>query len=505
MIKKFKKFIFDNYKYLLFSAIFLIINAGLIYNMRSVVGNKILIIALLLIVQIVLLILGFFLKQRKNWEHHQLLLLFSIVLGLMYVFLMPIGTPPDEAHHFRRAYSITNGRLLAVKGDSEKGAGDTLPNSVNELFSYGPGEIRYNKMPDIMARTSEADSESFQEFNNMALYSPIAFIPQSLGIAIGRVLHLPMICIFYLARIFNLAVWILILYFAIKKMPFGKSVLCMILLMPISMQAAASCQADALTNASTMAFTFYKIKKPTLLTKKEIVIAAVLVLFIAMGKIVYLPICFLLLLLPKKCFKDKKHKIILLLSLLGLAVILNLIWLKISSGYLIETNPGVNPSEQVSNILHNPLSYVSVMFRSVFSNGLFYFFSFFGSGLAYFNVLIEQPYILGFAFLLFYIYISENRQKYFLENKQKIFLAAVTIVCIALIFTSLYIQWTAVKAPLIEGVQGRYFIPLVMLILSLLTPLGNNRAPKDMTIYAFASVSALSIYGLASYMCYYLQ
>ena len=31
-----------------------------------------------------------------------------------------------------------------------------------------------------------------------------------------------------------------------------------------------------------------------------------------------------------------------------------------------------------------------------------------------------------------------------------------------LIFTSLYVQWTALRNEVIEGIQGRYFIPLII-------------------------------------------
>ena len=62
--------------------------------------------------------------------------------------------------------------------------------------------------------------------------------------------------------------------------------------------------------------------------------------------------------------------------------------------------------------------------------------------------------------------ISEN----FPENSScvKISGAPVFVVTfltiVLLIFTSLYIQWTAVGAPVIDGVQGRYFLPILLLV-----------------------------------------
>ena len=45
----------------------------------------------------------------------------------------------------------------------------------------------------------------------------------------------------------------------------------------------------------------------------------------------------------------------------------------------------------------------------------------------------------------------------------------------ALIFASLYVQWTAYKNPIIDGIQGRYFIPLLMF---LFIPLMSFNGPR---------------------------
>ena len=35
------------------------------------------------------------------------------------------------------------------------------------------------------------------------------------------------------------------------------------------------------------------------------------------------------------------------------------------------------------------------------------------------------------------------------------------IICSLLIYTSLYVQWTPLKYNIVNGIQGRYFIPLL--------------------------------------------
>ena len=45
----------------------------------------------------------------------------------------------------------------------------------------------------------------------------------------------------------------------------------------------------------------------------------------------------------------------------------------------------------------------------------------------------------------------------------KIIITLVILAIIALIFTSLYVQWTTVGSKSILGIQGRYFIPILPL------------------------------------------
>lgn len=507
MANKFISKIKANYKYILFCVIFLVVNAFFILRLKSNIGGwKVLILTLFLVVQLVLCILAYYLKKVKNWQHHQLFLLFSIIIGLCYVFIMPPGAPPDEPNHFRRAYEISKGGFISAREKQGGEGGAYLPVSINQLFKVSPSDLKYRDYPDITASVDNGSEKVFQNFGNTALYSPVVYAPSSVGILVGRVLHLPMIIIFYLARIFNLAFWIILGYYAIKKIPFGKNILFLILFLPISMQAAASCQADAMTNATTIAlfaFVLSKIKSPKLLSTKEYITAIILALLVSMSKIVYLPLCFLLLLLPKKCFKNKKDKILKIGGALLAIVLINLIWLSISAGFLVEFREGVDSASQVKNILTNPFRYLMIIGGSIVERGIFYFFSFFGSNLAHFNIGLAEPYILFLAFFIFYIFMKDNQKNYILTPKQKIFIAVLVVICTGLIFTSIYVQWTAVGSPLIEGIQGRYFIPLALPILFLLKP-ASSSTTKDLDIYTPAMVAAVNIYAIVSVVAYYM-
>ncbi len=507
MAKNISSFIKNNYKYLLFCLILFIINCFFTLRLRSTIGGwKVLFLSIFLILQLILFILGFYLKQKKGWQHHRLFLVFSIVIGLVYVFAMPPGVAPDEPNHFRRAYEVSEGKFISARESADGEGGNYLPNSINEIFRVEPGAMRYSDMPNIVAESSQPASEVFQNFGNTALYSPIVYVPQATGILVGRVLHLPMIIIFYLARISNLVFWIIIGYFAIKKLPFGKNVLLLVLFLPISMQAASSCQADAITNISAIALfavVLDKIKSRKILSTKEYITTIALAFVVSMSKIVYLPLIFLLLLLPKECFKGKRERALKIgLALLAIVAV-NLMWLAISAGFLVQFREGVNSGEQVKFILSNPIRYLMIVGTSIVDQGIFYFFSFFGSNLAHFNIGLAEPYILFLAFFIFYTYMKESRKAIDLSIKQKTVIGIISIICIGLIFTSIYVQWTAVGNPIIEGIQGRYFIPLALPILFLLNPLKDS-TKKDFSPYVFSVVTAINIYAAITIIAHYM-
>ena len=60
--------------------------------------------------------------------------------------------------------------------------------------------------------------------------------------------------------------------------------------------------------------------------------------------------------------------------------------------------------------------------------------------------------------------MTDNYEKIDLTRLEKWFMIFIVISTIILMSTSLYLQWTPVGSRLIEGIQGRYFIPLFALL-----------------------------------------
>ena len=508
-----KKIIVRDYKKIIIPILLVLINAGLIFSMKDSIGSRVLFILPLLVIQLVVSFLALFFWEKKGWKFHQLFLLVAIVTGLAYTFIMPLGSVPDERNHFRRAYEISGLHFTSEIDPATGIGGRILPSSIDAAFGSPDEEAKgypYSDFVENFSPSVQDDTREWQNFGNTSLYSPFVYIPQAIGIDIGRILHLPMFAIVYLARIFNLIFWIILGYYIIRFIPFGKGIAFLLLFMPTSMQAAASCQADAVANVTAVAlFTYvlYKIKTPRAISKKDYVLSSALAILVSMSKIVYLPLCFLLYLLPAKMFKSKKHKFVSISLVIAAAVLLNFIWLLISSRYLsAEFQAGVNTSEQVGFIISHPLGFLQAIFRTIIGNGNFYFFTFFGSSLSWLNINLAEPYILAFAFYAFYTYLRESQKNFSLDNQQKFYIFLSVSVCVLLIFASLYIQWTSVAAPVVAGIQGRYFIPVALPLMFLLPTLSKDNKDKSNSFEPqIISVSlALTVYALAAYMCHFL-
>lgn len=87
--------------------------------------------------------------------------------------------------------------------------------------------------------------------------------------------------------------------------------------------------------------------------------------------------------------------------------------------------------------------------------------------------------------------IREDKPKFTLYQNIIIFLISIAI--IGLIFTSLYLQWTKTESNSIMGIQGRYFLPILPLLLLLLSNLKVKIEYSNENILKFIMISILML------------
>lgn len=384
----------------------------------------------------VMLVIFAFLKRRQ--------LRAEVVFAVVYIFMsictlaaVPAFNSPDEYSHYLRSYEVSRGYLT-----SEGNGG-------NDLFSYG--------------------------FGNTALYAPTSYLPQAVGIRIADLFTDRPMVLAYAGRIANMLMFGLFFFFAIRLTPVGKNFLVLLGLVPVNIQSANSMSADALALALTVALAAFvlamRYKQKEVMSRRQLIWMYVLTGFLCLCKVVYMPFCLLLFLIPKERFKSRKNYWFHVVCAGAVILILSFGWLVIASRYLCESQPGVDTAAQLVGILKDPAAFVLTFVRSLDNFGVTYLTEMIGSNLGWLNIPVCALLAMGYLLILV-LQVSGNDDisGIRLDLPVKSILGGVSLLVFALIFVTLYGQWTAYGYDKILGVQGRYFLPLLFPLILALKP-----------------------------------
>lgn len=415
--------------------------------------------------------IGYYLIFRKISEKkiklENVFLLIAIPIGLIYCIVTPFGKIPDEITHATKAIDISRGHLIS-KANENGEAELTYSQKLEDIFSLN-NKTYENYFDAIKSNNNEL---TVYKFSNMALYSPICHLAPAVGILVAKIFSASLIIQLYIGRIMNLLLSIILVYFAIKYIPFNKILIIVIALLPISMQEFASLSSDALTIAISLFYVAYilhlrfddDVKN---LTKKDWWILIISTITVSMSKIVYLPLCLFVFLIPENKLNSRKDKILKLGTLFVGVTILNLLWLVYSSRFLIEYNIGVNSKQQVLFILKNPIEYCFIMLRTLVTYFQSWWLGLVGYDLGIFGLhIINISYIFAYSLsiVLIVLFLSNEDKNKKIDKITRYIFLFVFICVVVLIFTSLYVQFNKVRNTHIIGIQPRYFIPLLLLI-----------------------------------------
>ena len=398
--------------------------------------------------------------SRIRIEHAFLIL--WILLSSMYLFSATPFQVPDEQGHFCRSYEISYGYMKSEFNEKAGGGGRELPSGIR---NYAPLKNNWQSFSDNRGLDVGNDMV-FIRFNSESLYSPVSYMPQSIGIFVARHLTTNLAAIVYSGRLFSWIYVTLLLYAAIRIIPVGKEILALIALMPMNIHEAVSLASDGQIVAVSMLMIAIVIFLRHVSTERMKVWQYVLLYFLALEisllKIVYLPFILLYLLIPVSCFGSRKSKWWHIAAIVLLSVASNLIWLKTCSEFLSHSRIGADTGAQIEYLIYHPFNYAVVLARTLFNFGASFLETMVGSRLAWLNVVTVSILIQFYICVLAYKFIV-NRTKInvsgVLENG--LFWVIVSSVII-LVATSLYVHWSPVYSNQVSGIQGRYFISLLL-------------------------------------------
>lgn len=382
-----------------------------------------------------------------------------IFLGGMSALVQPILNIPDEAAHFARAERVSEGKMFV---DPAVQKFETIRSVIEMEESLS--------IPITKSELKNKDINYETEYVDHVAASNLSFLyfPQAIGIIIAKVLKMNAIWMLWLARLSNLLVYAFLIAIGLKITPRLKYLLFAISISPMSIQQAASCSVDAMINGITIlyiAFFLYLYNKKYI-NKKETLMFYILSILVVLAKVTNICIAGLILLLPLEMNeKKKKSYFIKGIGVFGICVIAIVYYLHTLDfatnlsqvDYITQMN--VNGEEQIKYIMNN-FSHWFRMFIAAMINQVYISvvqLSTFGwLSYGYPILIVAMPFIYG--------KICFQEQGMDFSKFEKFLITLMVLGSYGLTCLALYIGWTSVGSESIEGVQGRYFIPILVLM-----------------------------------------
>lgn len=224
------------------------------------------------------------LKQKfKKWikKPELVFLTLASIFGLLSAAVLPLLANPDEGYHLYASY--------ATFSDDSDLPDDILLNPFEVL-----GSIEGSTYQSYFTERVDFDDDSFGLAVNRDLepsesgyinvpakasITDIGHLPQALGVLLGKIIYPSIGSMVLLGRLLNLAVYVIAIYFVIKKVRHAKWAFTLIALFPMLIHQAGSLSYDALTIVAIFSFValmFNLYTQKTSVTKNQVILLILL-------------------------------------------------------------------------------------------------------------------------------------------------------------------------------------------------------------------------------------
>ena len=432
----------------------------------------------LLVIYVVLSII----ERSRPIATQTVFLVLLVFQGLLYMMVFLPMTVPDEIYHFFQSYLYSNALMfvpsdpgsVAMRG-SDASFLEIISTTLNgEYYPKIAGEFSFFADDTTLSSTSLFSSDRFDMGSN----PPQTKVLSALGILIGRALGLGAVPVYYLGRLFNFAGFVVLVYLAVRFTPVGKRIFMVVSCLPMTLHVAASYSYDAGTIGLAFLFTALCLRgmysKSRLSTKLKVAIV-VFAILLAPCKALYSVLVFLVFLIPQSRFKSKteswlfKFGVPLLacasVLLMRLPTLLDLTGVAGGGSEPFEKGGQTGVLYSLSDILSDPFGFASVFLRTLDLNGDWWIGTMVGRALAWFQFAAPWYVALSFWLVLLLAIPRPADSDIDITPMQKTVFVCIFVIGAFLVILSMYFAFTFNTEAAIDGVQGRYFLPLLPVLL----------------------------------------
>jgi uncharacterized membrane protein len=410
----------------------------------------------------------------KNWKETPAIVFLWIVLafGLVNIFLVPLVAGYDEEMHLGRLWELANGQPIPNRW---MGVGENYPKSFfyDNYRQHATLEI-YQPDQWIQNLKIPVDYQDRIFFASRSLYIATQYLPQLPAMVLfTRILPGTLGVVHYSLRLSSLLVYALLIYLAIRLIPFGKWVMVVLALSPMCLLQATIISADGLNIGIAFLFLawFLYLQQESIqqISTRQLVISLLMIGAIVNMKINLFPLLALLVIFPFKKLKSPKL-IWLVAGFTFIAVLGGLAWNAAVSylpGSFLSTGIA-DPFGQLKFILTHPFLYTGYLVSSLFMRSSDFTRQWIGvMGYGYWDLPVIVYYL--YPLTLLGAILSEQTLAQ-LTIKKRLILLLIALLAIAASMTIFYMYGSSVGSPIITKGKGRHLIGLLPLFFLCLIP-----------------------------------
>lgn len=387
------------------------------------------------------------------------------IIYALFALLTPPFQTPDEQQHLFRAWQLSELQLFPERRGQELGG--NVPVSFSdavkaELGSVAPFEPDrpVPRRPILHGPRTDFSSGqlSFANFFGSASYPPVGYVPQVFAIWIGRLLDLSVENILRLGRLLNagLAIWLIAM--AIRLTPWGGLGLMWVGLLPMSAASSAAFGQDGMIIGSACLLFALGLDRATRIkrTSAGMFAIAALTTIITLSKAVYLPLG-LVAGFPRTRSDWVGRRLLVPACACVIAILATGAWMFINPGVAV---PGLSPARaRLSLLLHEPTTLPYMLYQTYIGGFWPLFHTAFKFG--WVTVGPSAPAEILTVGALICVLATGDSGAAKANLWLRTWVAALSLAGLMLISAALYLYWKAPVEGRIQGLQGRYFIPVI--------------------------------------------
>ena len=439
-----------------------------------------------------ILVMGFFFRKfvlnRSEeaviwWKVYVTLI---VILSILYMAVFLPFLSPDEGTHYLSAYRIADWFL--GQGTPARNARMIMRQEDYTFVSMQSIGLTLDYLKELSGQAHLFCRERGYVVHDavLATNAILCYFPAAFGILVARILHLGGMATFYMSRGANILFCTGVMTHVLKKHHSERDPLFTLMGLPMMLQLMASCTYDTVAFCNVLLFVLqvlYLRSSQDKIPKRELLLCIFYAILLGPSKVVYLPLLFLIFLVKGELLGETRLKAVgikLLVIASGvfsfLLVSLTLRWL--SSSTALQTMITQNAGEHIlsrsgeegytfSYIMGNLTEYILLCIRTLTRLGDEYFFTMLGSRLARYELIV--PVMCGMVCFVLFLFSSnirtEGQQCEELINREKAWCILLVSACVFCIMLALTLGWTPLSSPVIKGIQGRYFLPLLPVLI----------------------------------------